>query len=73
MADTVDYASVTGCRVFSSTRSSDRMTMGERISEWMVSHPDIQIVDIRVVQSSDDAYHCLSIVILWKPRSQGCT
>ena len=58
-------ASETGVRVFSSTTGQYRRELGERITEWLTGDPDVVVEDIRVVQSSDASYHCLTIVVFF--------
>lgn len=57
-----------GCKVFSATKARDRDGLGERITEWMKEHPEYEIVDRDVLQSSDSEFHCLSIVLWYKRR-----
>jgi len=56
-----------GCEVFSSTMHRDRDAMGQKITAWLESHPDLEIVARDVLQSSDSQYHCVTIV-LWHRR-----
>ena len=37
--------------------------LGERITEWLRVHPELQLVDRVLTQTSDDQYHCLSIML----------
>ena len=55
---------IRGCKVFSATKIQDRNMLGDEITEWLLNHPETPPVDTVVVQSSDDQYHCMSIV-LW--------
>lgn len=57
-----------GVKVFSATKAQDRQVLGEQISDWLKSHKDKDIVDKVVTQSSDQAFHCLSITLFWKWR-----
>ena len=50
-------------KVFSATMARDREVLGERITEWLRTHPELQLVDRVLTQSSDDEYHCLSITL----------
>jgi hypothetical protein len=58
-----------GIKIFSATKAADRLALGERITAWMGEHPDYQIVDRRVTQSSDSSFHCLAITIFWKTKA----
>jgi len=51
-------------KVFSATKARDRESLGERASEWLRLHPEIQVIDKVVAQSSDREFHCLSIVLI---------
>jgi hypothetical protein len=53
-----------GVKVFSATMHRDRDTLGEKITEW-IQASGVEIVDLIVRQSSDSAYHCISIVVLF--------
>lgn len=50
-------------KVFSATMARDREVLGERITEWLRAHPELQLVDKVLTQSSDDEYHCLTITL----------
>lgn len=55
-----------GVKVFSATRSVEREKLGEKVTGWSRENTDLEIVETRVLQSSDNAYHCLTIVAFWK-------
>ncbi len=59
-------AELIGLRVFSATKAKDRELLGESVTDWIRSHPEAQIYDKVVVQSSDSAFHCLSIVVFFR-------
>jgi hypothetical protein len=61
-------ASFTGVKVFTTTLARDREAMGENISRWLADHPDLEIVDREVTQSSDKEFHCLSITLFYRER-----
>lgn len=50
--------------VFTASLSKDRSVIGDVATEWLVRSPGISVDEHFVVQSSDDSYHCLSIVFL---------
>jgi folate-dependent tRNA-U54 methylase TrmFO/GidA len=56
----------TAVKVFSTTLARDREMMGETITDWLRKHPDIEIVDKVVSQSSDREFHCLSVVLFYR-------
>lgn len=43
----------------------DRDALGEKITAWLQSHPEIEPVDAVVTQSSDEAFHCITITIFY--------
>ena len=51
-------------KVFSATKARDRESLGERVTEWLLGHPEIQVLKTIVAQSSDSEFHCLSIVLI---------
>jgi len=53
-------------RVFTATKAQERERLGEQVTEWLRAHPTIEIVDTVVQQSSDQQFHCLSIVIFYR-------
>jgi folate-dependent tRNA-U54 methylase TrmFO/GidA len=61
-------ASFTGVKVFSTTLARDRESMGEHIGRWLAEHPDLEVVEREVTQSSDKAFHCLSITLFYRER-----
>ena len=61
----------TGMKVFSTTLARDREVMGETITRWLSEHPDVEVVDRTVLQSSDSEFHCLTITLFYRPRKEG--
>ena len=59
----------TGVKVFSATKAKEREELGESVTRWIRSNGDLEIVDRVVTQSSDDEFHCLTIVLFFRPRS----
>ena len=53
-------------KVFSATKAKEREQLGETITRWLSANPEITIVDKVVSQSSDNEYHCLSIVLFFR-------
>jgi len=52
------------CKVFSATTSRDREALGERVTDW-IGREKIEPESCVVLQSSDDAFHCISIVVFY--------
>jgi hypothetical protein len=61
--------SFTGVKVFSATKAKEREELGETVTRWLRSNADLEIVDRVVTQSSDDEFHCLSIVLFFRPKT----
>jgi hypothetical protein len=57
---------VTGVKVFSATKAKERELLGELITDWIRGHPEHEIVDKIVTQSSDSEFHCLTITLFYK-------
>ena len=55
----------TGVKVFSATMMSDRTKLGDDVTKWIQDHPSYEIREIIVTQSSDEAFHCLSMTIFY--------
>jgi hypothetical protein len=58
----------TGVKVFSATKAKEREELGETITRWLKAN-DVELVDKVVKQSSDNEFHCLSIILFFKPRA----
>jgi len=59
----------TGVKVFTATKSREREDLGDAVTRWLHQHPESEVVDKVVTQSSDREYHCLSITIFYRERS----
>ena len=57
--------SFNGVKIFSATMAQERDRLGDRITDWIREHPDCEIVDTVVTQSSDEAFHCLVISLFY--------
>jgi hypothetical protein len=58
----------TGVKVFSATKAKEREELGESITRWLKANADLEVVDKVVTQSSDNEFHCLSIILFFKAR-----
>ncbi len=54
-----------GVKVFSATMVADRDQLGEKVSAWMANHSQLKVTDIVVTQSSDEAFHCITITVFY--------
>jgi hypothetical protein len=58
----------TGVKVFSATKAKERDELGETVTRWLRTNAEIEVVDRVVTQSSDDEFHCLTIVLFYKQK-----
>lgn len=45
---------------------ADRGQLGDRITAWIANGPSRKLTDIVVTQSSDAAFHCITISIFYQ-------
>ena len=60
----------TGVKVFSATKAKEREELSENVTRWLKSNADLEIVDKVVTQSSDNEFHCYSLLIFYKQKGQ---
>lgn len=60
-----------GVKVFSATMAHDRAVLGEKVTDWMREHDDIEVVDYVITQSSDAEFHCLAITLFYNDPTRG--
>lgn len=58
----------TGVKVFSATKAKEREELGDHVTRWLRSNADLEVVDRVVRQSSDNEFHCLTIVLFYRDR-----
>lgn len=59
-----------GIKVFSATKQKERDELGEQATRWIKVHRDaLEITGHEVKQSSDSAYHCLTILLFYRERA----
>lgn len=58
----------TGVKVFSATKAKEREELGENVTRWMKSNSDLEVVDRVVTQSSDNEFHCYTLVLFYKHK-----
>ena len=54
-----------GVKVFTATKAREREDLGKEVTEWLKANPNIKLKNTEVRQSSDNEFHCLSIVIFY--------
>ena len=60
-----------GIKVFTATKAREREELGEAATQWLREHPQLEIVDKVVTQSSDKEYHCLTVTLFYRERIEG--
>lgn len=55
-----------GVKVFSATKAKDREELGDHITRWLRSNPDVRVTDKIVTQSSDSEFHCITITLFFE-------
>ena len=60
----------TGVKVFSATKAREREELSETVNRWLRDHRDVEIVDRVVAQSSDNEFHCLTVVLFFRDGVQ---
>jgi hypothetical protein len=63
-------ASFTGVKVFSTTLARDRDALSDRITGWLREHPELEVVDKVVTQSSDKEFHCLTLTFFYREKTR---
>lgn len=72
----------TGVKVFCATMIAQRLALSDQVTAWLTDarrkRPSFQLVDIEIHQSSDRAFHCISVVIFFReaptvPATKGRT
>ena len=58
----------TGVKVFSATKAKEREELGENVTRWLKSNSDLEVVDRVVAQSSDNEFHCYSLILFYRDR-----
>jgi hypothetical protein len=58
----------TGVKVFSATKAKERDDLGEQVTRWLRANADLEVVDRTVIQSSDNEFHCLTVVLFYRTK-----
>lgn len=54
-----------GVKVFSATTAQRRAGLGEAATDWLAANPQVEAVGATLVQSSDEAHHCITLVVFY--------
>ncbi len=57
-----------GVKVFSATMFADRDRLGEKVTDWIATHPQLTVTQFVVTQSSDEAFHCIAITVFYNEK-----
>ena len=69
-----DANAFNGVKVFSATTAQDREALGARVTRWLKENPEARVVDQVTSQSSDEAFHCLTITLFYRaPTAAGAS
>ena len=55
----------TGAKVFSATKAKEREDLGTYVTRWLKENPQVKLKDTVVRQSSDNEFHCLTIIVFY--------
>lgn len=55
-----------GMVIFSATKHTDREQLGANVTAWRQKNPSKTIVEVRTMQSSDNEFHCVTVIIFYK-------
>ena len=58
-----------GAKVFSATKAREREELGESVTRWIREHPEYEIIDKIVTQSSDREFHCLTLTVFYQAKA----
>ena len=58
-----------GAKVFSATKAREREELGETVTSWIRKHPEIQIINKKITQSSDSEFHCLTVTVFYNLKN----
>lgn len=54
-----------GVKVFTATKAREREELGETVTSWLRQHPECQIINKKITQSSDSEFHCLTVTVFY--------
>lgn len=57
-----------GMVIFSASKHADREKMGADVTAWRRNNASATITDVRTMQSSDNEFHCVTVVIFYKNK-----
>jgi len=63
----------TGVKVFSASMIQQRTVLDAMVTQWLAAarrRPSFELVDVVIRQSSDEAFHCISIILFYKENKE---
>ena len=60
-----EMAKFNAVKVFSATKAKEREALGDVITKWIAANPGMEIVDYMFRQSSDNEYHCVTLIFFY--------
>lgn len=60
----------TGAKVFSATKAREREDLGGEVTRWLRANPQVEIIETSITQSSDNEFHCLTIIVFYIERNE---
>ena len=57
----------TSVKVFTATKANERQSLGEVMTAWLET-ANVVVIDTVVRQSSDNQFHCLSVLVFYRDR-----
>jgi hypothetical protein len=59
---------LSGAKVFSATKAREREELGSVVTDWIRKHPEVEVVEKTVTQSSDREFHCLTLTLFYQSK-----
>jgi hypothetical protein len=56
-------------KVISASKWEARERLGETVTAWLSAHPELEVIETLILQSSDTQYHCLSCILFATGRT----
>jgi hypothetical protein len=54
-----------GMILFSASKHEERNKLGEAVTEWRKRNASLVVLETQTLQSSDNAFHCVTIAIFY--------
>lgn len=57
-----------GMVIFGASKHVDRERLGADVTDWRQRNSNATITEVRTMQSSDNEFHCVTIIIFYKNK-----